>query len=50
VLKSKRKGWVGHITCMGERRDAYRELVGKPEVRERGHLGDRGLDGKMILQ
>lgn len=50
VLKSKRMEWVGHMTCMGERRDADRELVGKPEVRERGHLGDLGLDGKMILQ
>jgi len=42
VLKSKRMGWVGHVTCMGERRDTYRVLVGKPELRESGHLGDLG--------
>ena len=23
--------WAGHVTRMGERRDAYRFLVGKPE-------------------
>jgi len=25
--------WVGNIACMGERRGAYRILVGKPEGR-----------------
>ena len=25
--------WAGQITCMGERRGAYRVLVGKPEGR-----------------
>ena len=23
--------WVGHVACMGEKRDAYRVLVGKHE-------------------
>jgi len=23
--------WVGHVACIGERRSAYRVLVGKPE-------------------
>ena len=45
VLESKRMRWVGHVTCMGERRDW--ELVGKPEPRQRGHLGDLGLDGRI---
>jgi hypothetical protein len=31
VIKSRRMRWVGHVACMGERRDAYRILVGKPE-------------------
>ena len=31
VIKSRRKGWAGHVACMGERRVAYRVLVGKPE-------------------
>jgi hypothetical protein len=35
-------------TCMGERRGAYRALVGKPEGRRR--LEDPGVDGKIILK
>ena len=31
VIKSRRKRWVGHVAGMGERRDVYMVLVGKPE-------------------
>jgi len=31
VIRSKRMRWVGQVACMGERRGAYRVLVGKPE-------------------
>jgi hypothetical protein len=31
VIKSRRIGWAGHAARMGERRNAYRILVGKPE-------------------
>ena len=31
VIKSRRMRWVGHVAYMGERRDVYRVLVGKPE-------------------
>jgi hypothetical protein len=31
IIKSKRIRWVGHIAQMGEKRIAYRLLVGKPE-------------------
>jgi hypothetical protein len=31
MIKSKRMGWVGHVALMGEKRDAYRILVRKPE-------------------
>jgi hypothetical protein len=31
VIKSRRLKWAGHVTRMGERRGAYRALVGKPE-------------------
>jgi hypothetical protein len=30
-IKSKRMIWAGHVERMGEMRDAYRILVGKPE-------------------
>jgi hypothetical protein len=31
VIKLRRLRWAGHVACMGERRGAYRALVGKPE-------------------
>jgi hypothetical protein len=33
VIKSRRLRWARHVACMGERRAAYRALVGKPEGR-----------------
>jgi hypothetical protein len=33
VVKSRRMRWAGHVARMGERRGAYRALVGKPEGR-----------------
>jgi hypothetical protein len=33
VIKSRRLRLAGHVACMGERRGAYRALVGKPEGR-----------------
>jgi hypothetical protein len=40
--------WLGHETYMGERRGVYRVLMGKPK--ERGHLIDPGIDGRIILR
>jgi hypothetical protein len=31
IMKSNRKRWAGHVARMGEKRNAYRLLVGKPE-------------------
>jgi hypothetical protein len=31
IIKSRRMRWVGHVAQMGEKRNAYRLLVGKPE-------------------
>jgi hypothetical protein len=31
VIKSRRMRWAGHVARMGEGRDAYRVLVGRPE-------------------
>jgi hypothetical protein len=33
MIKSKRMRWAGHAARMGEKRNAYRILVGKPEGR-----------------
>jgi hypothetical protein len=31
IIKSRRMRWAGHVAKMGEKRNAYRLLVGKPE-------------------
>jgi hypothetical protein len=31
MIKSMRMRWAGHVAQMGETRNAYRILVGKPE-------------------
>jgi hypothetical protein len=31
IIKSRRIRWAGHVARMGEKRNAYRLLVGKPE-------------------
>jgi hypothetical protein len=35
MIKSRRMRWAGHVARMGETRNAYRILVGKPEGRRR---------------
>jgi hypothetical protein len=48
VIKSRRMRWAGHVTRMGEIRNAYVILVGNPERRDQ--LEDRGVDGRIILE
>jgi hypothetical protein len=31
MTKSRRMTWIGHVARMGEKRNVYRRLVGKPE-------------------
>jgi hypothetical protein len=31
IIKSKRMRWAGHVAGMGEKRNVYRLLIGKPE-------------------
>jgi hypothetical protein len=31
IIKSRRMRWAGHVARLGEKRNAYRLLVGKPE-------------------
>ena len=40
--------WTGNVASMGERRGVYRVLVGN--LRERDHLEDPGVDGRIIFR
>jgi hypothetical protein len=33
IIKSRRMTWAGHVASMGEKRNAFRILLGKPEER-----------------
>jgi hypothetical protein len=33
IIKSRRMRWAGHVARIGEKRNVYRLLVGKPEGR-----------------
>jgi hypothetical protein len=44
-IKSRGMRWAGHVARMGEGRNVYRVLVGKPE--EKNHLEGLDVDGRM---
>jgi hypothetical protein len=48
LIKPRTRKWAGLVARMGERRDANRVLVG--DMRERDHLEDPVVDGKIALQ
>jgi hypothetical protein len=48
VIKSRRIRWVGHVARLGERKGIYRHWWGN--MRERDHLRDTGVDGRIILR
>jgi hypothetical protein len=52
TIKSRRMRWAGHVARMGETRNAYRILAGKPEgKRPLGRLRRRWVDNiKMDLR
>ena len=48
VIKSGRMRWAGHVSCMG-RAEVHVGFFGG-NLRERDHLEDRGIDGRVILK
>ena len=48
VIKSRIMRWAEHAARIGERRGVYRVSVGKPKGKN--HLGDSGVDGRIILR
>jgi hypothetical protein len=41
IMKSRRMRWAGHVARMGEKRNACRILVGKPEGRPKRRWVDK---------
>jgi hypothetical protein len=48
IIKSRRVRWAGHVARMGEKRNAYRLLVGKTEGKR--PLGRSKVGGWIILR
>ena len=48
VIKSRRMKWAEHVARLGEMRGVNSILVGN--LRERDHLKDPGVDGRIILR
>jgi hypothetical protein len=46
MIKSRRMRWVGHVVRMGEMRNEYKILIGKPE--ESNHSEDLDVDGTIL--
>jgi hypothetical protein len=47
-MKSRKERSMGYAACMGDRRVAYRVLVGKPDRKRL--LEDLGMDRRIILK
>jgi hypothetical protein len=48
MIKSRKMGWTGHVARMGEKKNAYMILIGKPE--ERDHWEDQDAARWKILK
>jgi hypothetical protein len=49
IIKSRRMRWAGHVARIGEKRNAYRLMVGKPEgKRPLGRLRRRWVNNIRI--
>jgi hypothetical protein len=49
MIESRREGWAGHVVRIGENRNAYRILMGKPERRPLGASSHGWVNIKMDL-
>jgi hypothetical protein len=47
MIESRRMRWAGHVVRMGEKRVAYRILVGKPEGKRPVGIPKHGLESNI---
>jgi len=50
MIKLRRMRWARHVAHMGERRDAYKFLVGKPEGRRPHGRPRRGWEDNIKME
>jgi hypothetical protein len=48
MMKSWRMKWAGHVARIGEKKNAYTSLVGKPEGKN--HYEDQDVSGWITLK
>jgi hypothetical protein len=48
MIKSRRMRWERHVAQMGDMSGTYRVLEG--DLRDRDHLEDLGIEGRIILK
>jgi hypothetical protein len=48
MIKSRRMRWAGHVARMGEKRNAYKIIVGNPEGKD--HWEDQDVGEWTILK
>jgi hypothetical protein len=48
MIKSRRMRWAGHVARIGDKRNAYKILEGKPEGKN--HWEDQDVGGKTVLK
>jgi hypothetical protein len=46
VIKERIMGWAGYVACMGEMRNTYKILIGKPEGKN--YLQELDIDGRVM--
>ena len=51
VIKSRRMRWVGHVSGLRGGKKSIKDFVGGGvNLRENDHLGDTGVDGRILLR
>jgi invasion protein IalB len=50
VIRARRMRWAGHVASAGDKGNAYRIVVAKPEGKRLSMLGNLNVDGRIIFK